>query len=115
MEEKLFDLVGLGVPFGLAAATYAVFAWLDNNASDEATKVISSWLRGRSHNKPDLGNLIINAFDSNLHVTTLQPQSVYPISRNFIFYLVVAFFDTFHTSGVSVAKRVSFFPARPIN
>src|ERR1700733_15234737 len=63
MEEKLFDLVGLGVPFGLAAATYAVFSWLDNNASDEATKVISSWLHGRSQHKPDLGNLIINAFD----------------------------------------------------
>jgi hypothetical protein len=63
MEEKLFELVGLGVPFYLAAATYAVFSWLDSNASDEATKVVSSWLHGRSHNKPDLGNLIINAFE----------------------------------------------------
>ncbi len=63
MEEKLFDLVGLGIPFYMAAATYGVFSWLDSNASDEATQVISSWLRGRSHNKPDLGNLIINAFD----------------------------------------------------
>jgi hypothetical protein len=63
MEDKLFTLLGLGVPFYLAAATYAVFSWLDGNASDEATKVISSWLHGRSKNKPDLGNLIINAFD----------------------------------------------------
>jgi hypothetical protein len=63
MEDKLFTLLGLGVPFYLAAATYAVFSWLDNNASDEATKVISSWLHGRSQNKPDLGNLIISAFD----------------------------------------------------
>jgi hypothetical protein len=63
MEDKLFTLLGLGVPFYLAAATYAVFSWLDSNASDEATKVISSWLNGRSHNKPDLGNLIINTFD----------------------------------------------------
>jgi hypothetical protein len=63
MEDKLFDLVGLGVPFYLAAATYGVFSWLDSNASDEATKVISSWLHGRSHNKPDLGNLIIKTFD----------------------------------------------------
>ena len=61
--EELFKLIGLGVPFYLAAATYAVFFWLDSNASDEATKVISSWLHGRSHNKPDLGNLIISAFD----------------------------------------------------
>jgi hypothetical protein len=63
MEKEFFDLLGLGVPFYLAAATYAVFSWLDNNASDEATQVISSWLHGRSHNKLDLGNLIINAFD----------------------------------------------------
>ena len=63
MEKELFDLLGLGVPFYLGAATYAVFSWLDSNASDEATKVISSWLHGRSQNKPDLGNLIINAFD----------------------------------------------------
>ena len=63
MEKELFDLLGLGVPFYLGAATYGVFWWLDSNASDEATKVISSWLHGRSQNKPDLGNLIINAFD----------------------------------------------------
>jgi hypothetical protein len=63
MEDKLFTLLGLGVPFYLAAATYAVFSWLDSNASDEATKVISSWLHGRSQHKPDLGNLIIKAFD----------------------------------------------------
>ena len=62
MEDKLFDLVGLGVPFYLAAATYGVFIWLDSNASDEATQVISSWLHGRSQHKPDLGNLIINTF-----------------------------------------------------
>jgi hypothetical protein len=63
MEDKLFDLLGLGVPFYLGVATYAVFSGLDSIASDEATKVISSWLHGRSQHKPDLGNLIINAFD----------------------------------------------------
>jgi hypothetical protein len=63
MEDRAFELLGLGVPFYLAAATYAVFAWLDNNASDDATKIVSLWLHGRSKNKPDLGNLIINTFD----------------------------------------------------
>jgi hypothetical protein len=63
MEKEFFDLLGLGVPFYLAAATYAVFAWLDSNASDDATKVISSWLHGRSHNESDLGNLLLKAFD----------------------------------------------------
>ena len=63
MEDKLFTLLGLGVPFYLGAATYAVFAWLDNNASDEATQVIASWLKGRSQRKFDLGNLVIDTFD----------------------------------------------------
>jgi hypothetical protein len=63
MEDKLFALLGLGVPFYLAAATYTIFSWLDSNASDEAANVISSWLHGRSQNMPDLGNLIISAFD----------------------------------------------------
>jgi hypothetical protein len=58
-----WDGIGLGVPFYLAAATYCVFYWLDNNASDNATQVISSWLHGRAGHKPDFGNLIINAFD----------------------------------------------------
>jgi hypothetical protein len=61
--EKLFDLLGLGIPFCLAAATAWVFSWLDSNIADERSQVISSWLRGHSHNKPDLGNLIISAFD----------------------------------------------------
>jgi hypothetical protein len=73
MEDKLFTLLGLGVPFYLGAATYAVFAWLDSNASDEATKVISSWLHGRSQNKPDLGNLIISAFD-RIYITAFGLQ-----------------------------------------
>jgi hypothetical protein len=61
--ERLFNLLGLGVPFYLSATTFTVFSWLDSNASAQATQDISSWLHGRSHNKPDLGNLIINAFD----------------------------------------------------
>jgi hypothetical protein len=61
--EKLFDLVGLGVPIYLAVATYGVFSWLDSNASDEATQVVSSWLHGYSRGKLDLGNIILNTFD----------------------------------------------------
>jgi hypothetical protein len=61
--EKLFELLGLGIPFYLGAATYCIFWWLDSNASDEATQVIRLWLQGRSQHKPDLGNLIIKAFD----------------------------------------------------
>jgi hypothetical protein len=61
--DKFFDLVGLRVPFILGAGTYGIFWWLDSNASDEVTQVISSRLHGRSEHKSDLGNIIINAFD----------------------------------------------------
>jgi hypothetical protein len=79
MEDKLFILLGLGVPFYLGAATSGVFAWLDSNASDEATKVISSWLHGRSQNKPDLGNLIISAFD-RIYTVFLRGRPPFQVS-----------------------------------
>jgi hypothetical protein len=91
MEDKLFDLVGLGVPFYLAAATYAVFAWLDSNASDEATQVISSWLHGRSQNKPDLGNLVMRAFD-RIYTTPLLRFRAFRRSATISIFLAVLFF-----------------------
>jgi hypothetical protein len=60
---ELFTLLGLGVPLSLGATTYGIFWWLDNNIADEHSQAISSWLNGRSANKPDLGNLIIYAID----------------------------------------------------
>ena len=60
---KWWDRINFAVPPFLAAVTYSVFSWLDSNASDETTKVLTSWLNTRSQYKPDLGNLIISAFD----------------------------------------------------
>jgi len=46
MEDKLFELLGLGVPFYLGGRSHVRgFSWLDNNAFDEVTPVISSWPR----------------------------------------------------------------------
>jgi hypothetical protein len=100
MEEKLFDLVGLGIPFYLGAATYAVFAWLDSNASDEATQVISSWLHGRSHNKPDLGNLIISAFD---RIYTSPLLSFRAFGRSAVISIVVWLLLNF----ISIIRRLA--------
>lgn len=61
--EKVLETLGLGIPFYLAAVTYGGFRWLDANASDEATRIISLWLQGRSRRKVDLGNTILSAFD----------------------------------------------------
>jgi len=103
MEDKLFELVGLAVPFYLAAATYGVFFWLDSNASDEATQVISLWLRGHSHNKPDLGNLIINAFDQ-IYTSPLLSFQAFRRSAaiSTIIWLIVFF-------GPSVGYTVNYY------
>jgi hypothetical protein len=71
MEGKLFTLLGLGVPFYLAAATYAVFSWLDSNASDEATKVGKT--RNRATELPSQRRWMMRAraSESSFLITTL--------------------------------------------
>ena len=113
MGKEFFDLLGLGVPFYLAAATYAVFAWLDNNASDEATKVISSWLHGRSHNKLDLGNLIINAFDRIytsplLTLRAFRRSAAISTSAWLLLYLVPLIFSQLWNRGEDWNKLINF-------
>jgi hypothetical protein len=44
--KDIFEAFGLGTPFILAAATYGFFWWLDRNASAQATRAISAWLKG---------------------------------------------------------------------
>jgi len=47
MDAKgFFALLGLGTPSMIAAATFGLFAWLDKNASREATRVIFDLVKG---------------------------------------------------------------------
>ena len=80
MEESFSSSLDSEFPSIWAQPRTVFSAWLDSNASDEATKVISSWLHGRSQNKLDLGNLIINAFDRIYTSPLLTLQSVSSIS-----------------------------------
>jgi hypothetical protein len=43
--RDLFDAIGLGQSFTLAAITFGFFNWLDRNASAQAVQAISGWLR----------------------------------------------------------------------
>jgi hypothetical protein len=61
--KDVIALLGLGTPFIFAAATYGLFHWLDRNASAQATRAISAWLRGRPHQEIQVRLAIIAAFD----------------------------------------------------
>jgi TIR domain len=80
-----WDILGLAVPFYLAIVTYSAFNGLDGIASDQATEVISSWLQGRSQRKPDLGKLIVNAFD---RIYTLPLLSLRAFRRSTVISMI---------------------------
>jgi hypothetical protein len=73
--DKFLEALGLGVPVYLAVVTYGVFRWLDNNASDEARRVVSVWLQGRSNRRLDLGNAVLTAFDQLYTIPLLRPKA----------------------------------------
>jgi hypothetical protein len=61
--DEVAKLLGLGAPVAAAGAIYWLFSFLDKKASDEANNVLSSWMRGESYKKIDLGNAVLSAFD----------------------------------------------------
>jgi hypothetical protein len=61
--KDVLEPVGLGTPFYLAYATYWFFNWLDRNASAQATRAISGWLKGEPYRRIDVHFAIIAAFD----------------------------------------------------
>jgi hypothetical protein len=64
MDTKgFFALLGVGTPSLIAAATFGLFAWLDLNASNQATRVISTLLKGRPYERIDMRRAIIAAVD----------------------------------------------------
>jgi len=61
--KDVFEALSLGTPFMFAAATYGLFHWLDRNASAQATRAISGWLRGEAYRRIDVRLAILAAFD----------------------------------------------------
>src|SRR5215831_3501214 len=70
--KEVFDAVGLGSPFYLAAATYGFFHWLDRNASAPATRAISAWLTSQSYRQIDVKSGILGTFDFIYSVPLLR-------------------------------------------
>jgi hypothetical protein len=61
--DKFFDLIGFTTPFIYAAATYGLFAWLDENASSGAKIALASFLKLKPVNREVIASAITEAFD----------------------------------------------------
>jgi len=61
--DELLKLLGFGTPFVYAAATYALFHWLDANASDEGKAAISHLLEMKDHDSKQVSAAFVEVFD----------------------------------------------------
>jgi hypothetical protein len=73
--KDVFSAVGLGTPFFLAAVTYGFFFWLDRNASAQATRAISAWLKGEPYRRIDITRGTLAAFDFIYTSPLLRPRA----------------------------------------
>jgi hypothetical protein len=61
--DELFKLLGFGTPVIYAGATYALFHWLDANASDEGNAAISRLLDLKEHDSKQVSEAFVEVFD----------------------------------------------------
>ena len=62
--DKLADLLGLGAPAAWAASIYALFAWLDANASEQANNALASTMKvGAAIDGPRVAAATVEIFD----------------------------------------------------
>ena len=61
--DELFKLLGFSTPFIYAAATYALFHWLDANASDEGKAAISRLLDLKDYDSKQVSAAFVEVFD----------------------------------------------------
>jgi len=60
--NQIFASFGLFVPFSAAGAVYAVFVWLDKNASGAATRALSGWIKNQAYRSVDVRAAIRSLF-----------------------------------------------------
>jgi len=62
-QERIFQSLGLALPYAYAIGTYMLFLYLDKKASGAAKTALSSWLKDEPYNKFDLRAGILDVFD----------------------------------------------------
>jgi hypothetical protein len=61
--EEVLKLLGLGSPFIYAAGTFGLFHYLDRQASADAKKAISGWLKLHDHGGVAIAGTLVELFD----------------------------------------------------
>ena len=100
-------LLGLSTPFVYAGATYSVFLYLDNKASNSAKGAIAGWLKPLDFNKVNVASATVELFD-RLYTQPLLGWRAFMRSAAFS---VVAFFLAMYEFGLVDDYFGSFSPA----
>ena len=61
---KLLDHLGYATPLLYAAAAYGFFAWLDENASDEAKAALARTMKLKDYGEHQIASALVEVFDS---------------------------------------------------
>jgi hypothetical protein len=109
--KDVIALLGLGTPFIFAAAAYGLFHWLDRNASAQATRAISAWLRGQPHQEIQVRLAIIAAFD-RLYTAPLLRIRAFLRSAALSSIAFIAYTFRHHVSNI--IPLLSFIKSTPI-
>jgi hypothetical protein len=98
MDEvgKLLEHLGYATPFIYAAAAYGLFAWLDNEASDEAKAALVNTMKPRNVSSALVASALVEVFD-NLYTRPLLSRSAF--LRSMMFTLLVTFIFLFEVGA----------------
>jgi hypothetical protein len=99
--EKLFELLGLAKPFAYAFAAYRLFAWLDENASDNAKAALASATRLRALPNEQVAKALVEVFDRIYTSPLLHWRAAL---RSLLFTVILTAIFVFEVSGSEVIR-----------
>jgi hypothetical protein len=69
-----------------AAATYGLFAWLDNNASEEAKAALAATMKLKQYDRKQIASALVEVFD---RIYSYPLFSLRSVVRSFLFSFIV--------------------------
>jgi hypothetical protein len=88
MLVDALTLLGLSTPFIYAGATYSVFLYLDNKASDDAKGIVAGWLKPLDFKEVNVASATVELFD-RLYTQPLLGWRAF--MRSAVFSIVIFF------------------------
>lgn len=90
----MLRLLGITQPFVYAVAVYALFRFLERNASQQANRAISLWLKERAYGGIDVRNAIVEIFDRIYSYPLLRLRAFY---RSALLSFVIAILYSYYS------------------